>query len=130
MSSPAEAGRSVEEEASPQQQFSIPTSFSQQQTMLGVEHSCLAIVCDGAAAGEEEGNVCLEKVGVVEQIAEPLRELEVRTRAGGQFLFDGVVRVGRSRLARHAGVEGSEGSGCRARSARDEVRWSVTRSWV
>ena len=28
MSSPAEAGRSVEEEASPQQQFSIPTSFS------------------------------------------------------------------------------------------------------
>ena len=98
--------------------------------MLGVEHSCLAIVCDAAAAGEEEGNVCLEKVGVVEQIAEPLRELEVRTRAGGQFLFDGVVRVGRSRLARHAGVEGSEGSGCRARSARDEVRWSVTRSWV
>ena len=102
--------------------------------MLGVEHNCLAIVCDAAAAGEEEGNsegnVCLEKVGVVEQIAEPLRELEVRTRAGGQFLLDGVVRVGCSRLARHAGVEGSEGSDCRARSARDEVRWSVTRSWV
>ena len=37
MSSPAEAGRSVEEEASPQQQFSIPTSFSQVDSENGWE---------------------------------------------------------------------------------------------